>query len=66
MKQNSIRATIVIGTAAVLIGAFTVSAPAAQAVETCFGLTPTITGTDGNDPIDGTAGDDVIVGLGRT
>lgn len=33
-------------------------------VETCFGLVPTIVGTDGDDALRGTNGDDVIVGLG--
>ena len=61
MKQTTIRATIAGGTAAVLIGAFIITAPAAQAVETCFGLTPTIVGTEGDDVLHG-SGNDVIVG----
>lgn len=47
-----------------MIGAFTIAAPSAQAVATCFGQTPTIVGTEGDDTLNGTAGDDVIVGLG--
>jgi Ca2+-binding RTX toxin-like protein len=64
MKPSTIRATIATGTVAVLIGVFTVTAPAAQAAETCFGLTPTIVGTPGGDTLIGTEGPDVIVGLG--
>ncbi len=64
MNRLTIRATIAAGMAAVMIGAFNVSAPAAQAVETCDGQTPTIVGTLGDDTLTGTAGDDVIAGLG--
>jgi Ca2+-binding RTX toxin-like protein len=68
MKQTAVRASIVIGALALLLGGVTASAAPASTTETCFGLTPTIVGTDGDDgennPIEGTAGDDVIVGLG--
>ena len=65
--MTTIHAIIAAGTAAVLIGSFSISAAvAAQAAETCKGRTATIVGTDGDDTIVGTEGDDVIVGLGGT
>jgi hypothetical protein len=63
MRRSTIGATIAAGRAAVLIGAFSSSAPvAAQAAETCKGRMATIVGTVGNDTVVGTEGDDVIIG----
>lgn len=57
---------------AVVVGAFVLTwgglvpgqAAASAAVETCEGLSATITGTNGADTLTGTSGNDVIVGLG--
>ena len=38
------------------------TAEPASALETCAGLSPTLTGTDADDILTGTDGDDVIVG----
>jgi hypothetical protein len=64
MKQSAIRAALVTGAAALVLGGLTASAAPARATELCFGLAPTIVGTEGDDTINGTSGVDVIVGLG--
>src|SRR3954454_5882595 len=67
MNRSKTGAALVSVPAALVLGVMGVTAvpsPAAGAVETCFGLAPTIVGTDGDDTIVGTDGGDVIVGLG--
>src|SRR4051812_34036930 len=53
----------VFGIAVALVSLFG-GVPAASAVTTCFGATPTQTGTSASETLDGTTGNDVIVGLG--
>lgn len=55
-----VRRTAVALSAAVVC-ALAPALPAAAARTTCFGLAPTITGTDGNDRLMGTPNDDVII-----
>jgi len=65
-RPTELRLTIVAAATLVVALAFAVSpqtASAADPVLTCHGLTATIGGTSGDDDIDGTGGDDVILAL---
>ena len=66
MYHRTATRTIATGAAAVLPGAFTMTAPALGADEAlmCNGKTATIAGSDAWETLVGTPGDDVILGLG--
>lgn len=53
-----------LGPAVLVVAAIGQVAPSGAEAPTCDGLAATIVGTDGDDVLDGTAGDDVIVALG--
>ena len=63
MSHRSARRPVA-GAAALLLAAATLPGAAVAAVPTCFGLAPTIVGTNGADVLVGTSSADVIVGLG--
>jgi Ca2+-binding RTX toxin-like protein len=56
------RAAVV--TAALMVASFGYVGPAAAASDDCFGQTPTVVGTAGDDVIEATSGVDVIAALG--
>src|SRR5436190_21732002 len=55
---------IVLGFVVLGVALLALVPPAQSSTPTCFGKPATKVGTDGNDFIDGTSGDDVIVSLG--
>ena len=64
MSRMSRRHGAILVLVSLLLPGVLVTADATMSLPKCFGRTPTIIGTEGDDTLSGTTESDVIVGLG--